>query len=229
MKVDLLQKHIGAFGSLLRSAEGGAHLFKYDILDHFRSIWTFDTEDFAAMYDNALKSDITRRWWKRGTYRPKEMMLLLIRAEEQYARQVFRDLFDETKQVENRADRFVFYCDEMLRIYKRTNPDRIENNHYQDSSIISLYLAGMYPERYTLFPGKEVFHTALMALGARDTGAQEDLPRFFKLSKLIYTQLNKDPAIADLMQRRARPEGNLLLAHEFICFCGGAWNELSPV
>ncbi len=228
MKLDILQKNISKFAELLKKEKGGAHLYKYHILSNFQSSWTFDTDDFSGMYDRSLQSNVTRRWWKKEKLRPKEMMLVLIGAEEQYARAAFKELFNESKSVENRIDRFGFYCDELLRMYKRAHPRSIENNHYQDSTIISLYLAGMFPENYTLYPGRRIFNDALLALGAQTNRDKDDLPRFFKLSRLMHQYLLKDPGIVSLIERNARPSNHLLLAHEFICFVGGVWEEPTP-
>ena len=229
MKLDLLQKKIAAFVDIISSREGAIHQYKYDVLAQFGKVWTFDTDAFADMYDHALQSDVTRRWWKRENYRPKEMMLMLIESEEQYVREAFRELFNEDKKVENRIDRFGFYCDELLRMYKRANPRRIENNHYQDSTMISLYLSGMFPDRYTLYPGRRIFNKALAALHAKESGDIDDLPRFFKLSKLIYQYFTKDTTFLQVLENKLRPPGHLLVAHEFMYFVGGAWDENAPL
>lgn len=228
MKLDILQTQIGLFSALLHSREGALHSYKYRLLDHFHTTWTFDTDDFAGMYDRALQSDVTRRWWKRDHYRPKEMMLVLIRHEEQYVRQAFRELFNENKNIENRLDRFNFYCDELLRMYKRANPKSIENNHYQDSMIISLYLAGLYPEKYTIYPGREIFNQALRVLHAKESTDKDDLPRFFKLSHTIHQYLLKDKSMLEIMEKGMRPAQHLLPVHEFFYFLAGRWDENVP-
>jgi len=228
VKLDILQKSITAFANVLESRDGGLHQYKYDILKGFQEQWTFNTDDFAGMYDRSLQSDVTRRWWKKEHYRPKEMMLLLIQEEEQYVREAFKELLSENKNIENRIDRFGFYGDELLRMYKRKLPRSIENNHYQDSTIVSLYLSGMYPNNYTLYPGRVIFNKALGTLHAQTNTDHDDLPRFFKLSKLIYQYLMKDPAILRIIEKGSRPLGHLLLAHEFMYFAGGVWDEATP-
>jgi len=228
MKLDILQLQIADFAHALGSRDSNIHAYKYAMLDNFRTHWTFDTEDFGAMYDRALQSDVTRRWWKRTNYRPKDVMLLLIAQEEQYVREAFKELFNESKVAENRVDRFVFYCDELLRMYKKANPRSVENNHYQDSVMISLYLAALYPDRYTLYPGPELFNRALGVLGAQGTGTQDDLPRFFKLTRTLYTYLLKNAFISEFIKNDLRPEGHLLLVHEYLYFVAGAWAETTP-
>lgn len=228
MKLDVLQERIEAFAGILKSRDGAVHLYKYEMLDHFRSAWTFDTEDFAGMYDRALQSDVTRRWWKRENYRPKETMLLFIKAEEQYVRQSFKELFNESNNVENRIDRFIFYGDELLRMYKRANRDSIENNHYQDSTIISLYLASMHPDRYTLYPGRTTFNKALRTLHAKENPDKDDLARYFKVSQTLHQFLMKNAKVQALIADGIRPDKHLLLSHELMCFLAGSWEVTAP-
>jgi hypothetical protein len=228
MKLEILQSSIIAFTHLLKSREGSLHHYTYDVLENFRKTWTFDTEDFAGMYDRSLQSDVTRRWWKRDPYRPKEMMLVLIKSEERYAREAFKELFNESTNIENRVDKFIFYCDELLRMYKRANPKSIENNHYQDSTIISLYLSGMYSDRYTIYPGRSIFNAALRTLQARQNSDKDDLVRFFKLCQTLYHYLMKDTTILQMIADGLRPAQHLLLAHEFIYFLSGRWDETTP-
>jgi hypothetical protein len=229
MKLNILRTCIAQFADHLASADGIVHQYKYEILSQFASRWTYETDSFEGMYDACLQSTVTRRWWKRDQYRPKEVMCALIRSEEQYAREAFKELYNEKKLVENRIDRFVFYCDELLRMYKKANPKSVVNNHYQDSVMISFYLAALYPGRYSLYPGRRIFNQALLKLDAQGTGEKDDLPRFFKLTHLINTYLLKNDAINGLIDNGLRPSGHLLLVHEFLYFMADAWQESTPV
>lgn len=227
MKLDLLRNSIADFAKRLASSDGEAHLYKYQILSHFRDTWSFDTDDFAGMFDRSLTSNVTRRWWKREHYRPKESMLLLIPVHEQYARQAFQALFHEGKDIANRIDSFRFYCDELLRLYRHNNRLSIDNNHYQDATMQSLYLGGMYPQRYTLYPGLRIFSRALEALGAK-TSEVDELPRYFKLCGIIYSYLIADQGISGYVNDGVRPAGHLLLVHEYLYHIAGVWHETTP-
>jgi hypothetical protein len=199
------------------------------MLSHFADQWTFATDDFAAMYDSCLESAVTRRWWKREQYRPREVMLELIQTEEQYVREAFKELFNEQKLSENRVDRFIFYCDELLRMYKKANPKSVVNNHYQDNVIISFYLGALYPDKYTLYPGRRIFNQALRALGAHGTGEKDDLPRFFKLIHLIRNYMSQNEPVNELIGKGIRARNPLLTVHEFLYFAAGTWTESTPV
>jgi hypothetical protein len=228
MKLQVIQESIPRFVDVLKSENGHLHQYKYDILSHFGQSWTFDTEDFAKMYDSALQCNVTQRWWKREHYRPKEMMLLFIGSEEQYVRQVFKELLNEQKSVENRIDSFSYYCDEIVRMYKRAFPKSIVNNHYQDSTMISLYLSAISPSKYTLYPGRDVFNRALSTLQARQSTDKDDLVRYFKVCKTLYDLLMRDASVNAIIESGLRPHNHLLLVHELLYFLAGSWSDHVP-
>jgi hypothetical protein len=113
-------------------------------------------------------------------------------------------------------------------MYKRANRDSIENNHYQDSTIISLYLASMYPDRYTLYPGRNTFNKALRTLHAKENPDKDDLARFFKVSHTLRQFLMKNEKVMALISDGVRPEDDLLLSHELVCFLAGSWEATAP-
>ena len=78
---------------------------------------------------------------------PKEMMLKFIEMAPDFVRNMFRDLFNENKEVENRISRFQFCCDSLLSEYKSKFPLTIENRHFHlENHMISMYLCFRFPE-----------------------------------------------------------------------------------
>ncbi|MDX1408887.1 MAG: hypothetical protein R3330_12155, partial [Saprospiraceae bacterium] len=142
-----------------------------------------------------------------------------------YAATAFNDLFDESRSIDGRLDRFLYYAEELLRIYRSSDPDARLSAHFQDWPVISLYLSGMYPDMYTLYPGREIFNDYLERLQARPTQV-DDLERFFKVMRTTAGFLNKDPGLVEASE--PRPPGHLLLAHEFVYFLTDRWLERSP-
>jgi hypothetical protein len=136
-----------------------------------------------------------------------------------YVRFAFQDLFNEEKAIDGRMDRFIFYCDELLSAYKEANPLKIENNHYHHYKIISLYLAFHHPTEYTLY-NFDVFKNTLINLGSRSIPQQNDIERYFKISRTLWKFLMKEEDIWDLHLKRLNPqihyqEHSLLLVDEF--------------
>ena len=231
MQLKKLEAALVKFREFLPTKAAQERLYVWESQLLFQQNWDQDAADFSAMFDRSLDNSQTRRLWKRERFEPKRMMLLFLGEEPDFVRSMFIDLFNPDKSVENRVDRFVFYCDELLSRYKRNYPLSIENNHYhQDYEMIALYLAFRYPEEYACYDA-EAFRTTLALLSAPNVPVGHDLPRHFKVCKTIFTFMLKDE---ELMERhRARLEegkhymGNsYLLSYDFMCFCRAAGEKL---
>ena len=121
MEVKKLQAKIEAFKSFLKKDRNLGEVYRWEAMSHFKDHWNIDAPDFGKMYDESLSSQVTQRLWKRENWRPKEVMLELINLEPDFARKSFRNLFDETANIETRISMFKFACDELLREFKNKN------------------------------------------------------------------------------------------------------------
>lgn len=221
MNLRLLQTHIQAFHRHLETAGDFPLLFAWESQLIFQETWDLDAEDFGAMYDASLQNSTSRRLWKDERYAPKEQMQLFIEAYPDFVREMFKDLFNENKDVENRIDRFLFHCDELLREYRETHPDWIETRHYhEDYRMISLYLAFRYPDQYALFDDM-VFRRFLKMTQAKDLPQVADPGRFFKVMRTVYNLLSKEEGLLSAHYQRLDPSTHfmgksLLLALECV-------------
>ena len=223
MNLRLLQDHIAAFHRHLATATEFPTLFAWESQRIFQENWNLEAEDFAAMYDACLQNPTNRSLWKGDRYAPKEQMLRFIEAWPDFVRDMFKDLFNENREVEGRMDRFLFHCDELLREYRDTHPDFIETRHYhEDYRIVSLYLAFRYPDQYALYD-HEPFVRFLKKVQAKDIPLVADPGRYFKVARTVYTLLAKDQDILAAHYKRLDPDAHfmgksLLLAGEVIAF-----------
>jgi len=218
MQLKKIQERFSKFKIWMESSAAEETLYIWDAQSRFLTHWNADAPDFAAMYDAALDSHVSRRLWSRENYAPKAMMLEFAHQESEMVRLAFSTLFDEGKDVEVRLDRFLFYCDELLKDYKSKNYKPLFNRHFHDDdfAMISLYLAFRYPDRYAIYPHL-AFVNLLRSLGSPDLPQAPDPARYFKVARTLYQMLQKDQELMDLHQRRFS-EGNgtgLLLVYEF--------------
>jgi hypothetical protein len=218
MQLKKIQERFSNFKTWLESRDSENTLFIWDAQNHFRQHWNADVSDFAGMYDTSIDSHVSRRLWSRENYAPKAMMLEFARQEPEMVRLAFSTLFDESKDVEVRLDRFLFYCNELLKDYKSKNYKPLFNRHFHDDdfAMISLYLAFRYPDRYAIYPHR-AFVNLLRSLGSPDLPQAPDPARYFKVVRTLYQMMQKDEELMDLHQRRFS-EGNgtgLLLVYEF--------------
>ena len=223
MQLKKLQQYISDYREILKEKREFHEIYKWECLKNFQDHWDIEAGDFAKMYDQSLQSTVTRRLWKGEDFFPKEMMLKFIAIAPDFVRAMFRDLFNEKKEVEDRVARFQFCCDSMLSEYKEANPLTIENNHFhQENHVISMYLTFRFPNAYTLFE-YPVFLKAMKNLGTTKPPSPFDVTRFFKVTKTINTFLQKDEILLERHQKRLHPktdymDSTLLLVNDFYYF-----------
>jgi hypothetical protein len=205
MNLRLLQDHLAAFHRHLAAAADFPLLFHWESQQVFQDQWDIEAPDFRAMYDASLQNSTNRTLWKGERYAPKELMLLLIEAWPDFVRDMFKDLFNENKDVEGRMDRFLFHCEELLREYRDTHPDCIETRHYhEDYRMVSAYLAFRYPDQYAIYD-HEPFVKFLKKVQAKDAPLVPDPGRYFKVARTVYSQLAKDQDLLATHYRRLEP------------------------
>jgi len=225
MEVKKLQAKIQEYKSFLKRDRNFKEVYKWEALSHFQEHWDIDAADFGKMYDHSLRSTTTQRLWKRETWRPKELMSLMIALEPDFARRIFRNLFDENQNIETRISMFKFGCEEMLQEFKRQNKTTIENNHYHDDQeMVLLYLTFRFPEAYTFFEYPPFIET-LKQMGIQDLPDPYNLERFFKLTKILHTFLKRDEELLEIQRKRLSAnrfykEDSKLIVHDFYTFCG---------
>lgn len=203
MKVHLLEVMIDKFLSNQLQSRETHWYFPHSLVDHFHNNWNFNTAlSLRERYDNALKSDISLRWWKRENYRPKEIMMKLIEADAELASIAFKDLANDSATMDGRISRFNFYCNELLQMYRNTHLRDIDTYHHQDASIISLYLAGWYPEKYTLYPGLDLFQAFCKNVGSPEIPVVDDLSRYYKMTNIVFKFLSKHADFEKLKTKR---------------------------
>lgn len=228
MQFQRIQQAIADYEAFLKSGpHSEERLYYWESQRIFQETWDIEAMDFAKMFDQSLQNTLTRRLWNRENYEPKRVMLLFIAMQPDFPRQLFGDLFNETKDVAGRMDRFLFYCEELLQDYRRMHPRSPENSHYHndDYQMISLYLAFRYPDRYAPYHFG-VFRELMIRLGSPDIPQNNDPERYFKVMRTLQGLLNKQEQIRQLHANRIHDNTlfqgeSLLLAFDFACFCTG--------
>jgi hypothetical protein len=224
----LLESWIDHF--ITRQLEAGQDdwYYPHSMMDHFHKNWNLvDVNQLASTYDTCLWSDISQRWWKRENYRPKEIMIKLIRIDPELAMIAWKDLANESATLDGRLYRFNYYCEQLLEMYRKQNRLSIETYHHQDASIMSLYLAGMFPDKYSLYPGLDLFSSFCKKVGSPDIPVVDDLVRYMKVASITYTFLQKNKNFETLLKNRREEFHQVrcipfLVSYELIAFAGAA-------
>jgi hypothetical protein len=225
MQLKRLTELLEQFKTLLSNSQEEDSIILWETQQLFQYNWDTEASDLAGMFRKSLENSVSRRYWSREMYAPREMMLEFIALDEEMVRIMFRDLFNENKEVDGRMDRFVFYCNEMLQAYKDKYQRPPHNRHYHDDnySMVSLYLSFRFPDRYAPYE-HEAFTHLLRLLHSPDIPLVNDPARWFKVARTLLSLMKKDTELTALHAQRLQPERHyagesLLLAYDFCKWC----------
>lgn len=124
--------------------------FKWKAIQHFQKHWDIEAVDFASMLDQALAK--TYNLLTSGYYYAKTMLISFAQEDPEGLRSAFRILYDETRDLAERVDKFIAYADDR----KINHNDTGWKNHYQDTKAISVYLWLRYPDKYYIYKYGEI-------------------------------------------------------------------------
>ena len=223
MNVQLLEEYIGRYKNFLKTYEFYQEEYKWESTFHFQQNWDLTEPDIKTMYDKSLHSMISRKLWIGSSWFPKKMMLKFMEMEPEFCRSMFQDLFDETKKVEHRIDRFIFYCDQLYDQYQKNKPKNKDYGHDHNHKICSVYLAFRYPDKYTIYEPK-AFQKTLKLVGAIEKEEVHDMERFFKAIKTFNTFIQKDEELLAVHAEKIVGDNfykgdSLLIAQDFYFCC----------
>lgn len=172
----------------------GDEIYKWKAVKQFQDKWNIDAPDFiqmfwdaTALFDNLLTS---------VNHFPRGMVKGMCESEPETVREMFRELFDESKPLAERVNHFRAEAD---RIREQYWPDKM---HYQDFNAISTYLWARYPDKYYIYKYSEVRATTrvLKSSYVVRKGADTDgLLQAFDFFNLIRDAVQKDPDIRPML------------------------------
>ncbi len=198
MKVDLIKSLLSSFTEYLTDDFDRDNLFKWECLQHFQENWDLSSTDLPGMFDRSLSSTVSGRLWGGSKHSAKSIMLKFWQHNPDYTSAAFRDLFDNSKDVQMRIQRFLTHCDELLDHL----PQHLkkENTHYHNDFMASLYLSFRYPEKYCLYEYPAFIATA-RHIGVKPLPEAFNIDRFFKISSILSTFIWKNETLMDTYRK----------------------------
>lgn len=190
-------------------------LVLWELVHQFQSHWDLDASSFEEMFGCSF--GINSPLWNKDDYIPKKMMERYIRMNDDLARAMFYDLFNESKDITGRISRFVFQCDEFYNMDRSSN-QRVLPHYHSDMKMIFLYLAFRYPEKYSLYDFSS-FKNFMQNVGSTKFFSPQDLERFVKVTKTISMLTQKNEHLIELISSKISPITNdkifpMLLVYE---------------
>lgn len=182
-------------------------VYKWQAIKTFRAKWDIEAENFADMLSAAM-ADTDNLLASMNAF-PLGMLERFAQADAERLREMFRNLFDESKNLEERFDSFVKSSDEMMKKYFQ---DLLKENriHYQNTNAISTYLWLRYPEKYPIFKYsiyREV--SAKLGLGVEigRTGRPEEVVKGYQMYRTIWQYISSNQALINHVNKRLADEG----------------------
>ncbi len=119
--------------------------FKWKAIKTFQDNWDINSSNFEEMFDKATK-DTETLLTSTHSY-PKKMICAFSRADQEYTRQMFIDLYDENQELSYRIQNFI----DQSEIIKEKYDPGTWKNHFQNPATISVYLWLRFPDKYYIF------------------------------------------------------------------------------
>ncbi|OAV46159.1 hypothetical protein [Lewinella sp. 4G2] len=206
MQVPKINAAVDHFSEWLTTEAAEQYLPLFETQQNWQDHFNVEAKNLAEVYDLALDSKTNRRHYRRGGYDPKTAMLAILRTQTEFARDAFRDLFSEDRDVDGRVGRFEFFINELWNRYRDAHPkDRTPDHYHRDDyAMASLYLMGQYPEIYAPY-STELLQSVCTKLGAKAIPEAADFGRYVKLLKTLRSFLTKDETVMANYQALLRP------------------------
>ena len=119
--------------------------YKWKAIQHFQKHWDIEAKDFATMLELALGK--TYNLLLSGYYYAKSMVIQFAKEDPEGLRELFRMLYDESRELSERVERFIAYAEDR----KLNHNESGWKNHFQDTKSISIYLWLRYPDKYYIY------------------------------------------------------------------------------
>lgn len=119
--------------------------YKWEAIKHFQDNWDIHAQDFLNMFMEATAK--TANLLASMYFFPRAIIKKFIERDAEAVRAMFINLYDETKELAERVEKFASDA-EMLRV---KYDDGTFNNHYQNLNAISTYLWLRYPDKYYIY------------------------------------------------------------------------------
>lgn len=132
--------------------------YKWEAVKHFQDNWDINAVDFAEMIENALRK--TKNLLSSYNYYPFLMIKEFAKKDPNYVRTMFSELYDESKDVCDRIEKFKGKSMTLLSKYGGG-----AGQHYQNENAISTYLWLRYPDKYYIYKIGEIKNVSNVLVG----------------------------------------------------------------
>ena len=195
--------------------------YKWEAVKHFQDHWNIEAKNFGDMFAEATEK--TFNLLASGYAYPRTAIRTFAGTDDEAVRQMFRDLFDESRDLSERVETFQAAA-EAVRV--RTDGDAGEGRrHYQNTNAISTYLWLRYPDKYYIYQ-YEIARDVAVELGSgfkpKRDGSAASMVGSYALYDEICAFLHQDKELEEMLQGAVTdtcyPDRSLRTATADVCF-----------
>lgn len=171
--------------------------FKWEAAQQFHDHWNIDAADFGGMFKEATAKVFSLL--DTGYAYPRAMILNFAAADCEATRTMFRSLFDESIGLSQRIAAFQAAA-ESLRIKYN---DGSWNNHYQNTSAISVYLWLQFPDKYYAYRyavSRDIAKELNFDTPPKRDGSIDSLLNGYRLYDELRTALSQNTAVTQMIR-----------------------------
>ena len=171
--------------------------FKWEAAQHFHDHWNIDAADFGEMFKEATAKVFSLL--DTGYAYPRAMILNFAAADCEATRAIFRGLFDESTELSQRIIAFQASTEVIRTKYN----DGSWNNHYQNTSAISVYLWLRYPDQYYIYRysvARDISDALNFDAPPKRDGSVESLLNSYRLYDELRAALSQNVAITQMIR-----------------------------
>ena len=171
--------------------------YKWIAVQHFQKNWNIEASDFASMLDLALGK--TYNLLASGYYYARTMIVEFAKEDPEGVRELFRMLYDETRDLAERVEKFTAYAEDRKQNHNETG----WKNHFQDTHSISVYLWLRFPDKYYIYKYGEI-RPAAEELDSdflpKKIALVDNLIGGYRFCDEIHAQISQNEAITSTIQ-----------------------------
>ena len=225
MNLKKIEEYISKYKEYLKAEQVDyKEIYKWECLENFKNNWNEEKQDLASIYEQSFRSKYSGFLWGGRRNSARSAMLEMINHNPEFIRDMFRDLFNEKREVLLRMDRFAFHCDQVMQEIRKNRP-KMQPHFHDRFKILSLYLTFNKPEEYCIFDYKE-FKKFAELIEIRELPQDFEIVRFFKITRTLSKFVEKDEELLELHKNKIKGDefykGNapMLMVHDLYYLAG---------
>ena len=204
--------------------------YKWEAIGWYKAHWNIDAPDFARMFSVSFNK--AANLLAAAMYYPYSMACEYAEGHPEEARELFRQLYDESIPLPQRYRTFREGFNQYITEKTEKEGKAKKLNHYQDLHAVSVYLCFEYPEKYCIYKSSIYEGFKNLVCFAEDRGKAKSevwkLENCNRLSDEILSVISQDPELIQMSHARLsedcyQDENNRLLAMDVMHF--GYWLE----